>query len=160
MITIHRLCPDDWQRWRTLRLEALHEAPHAFSSTLKEWQGAGDLEARWRSRLSAVPFNVLASLDDVDVGMSSGALRAGGTAELISMWVAPFARRRGVADALVDGVVGWARTRDASRIELEVFADNAPAIALYVRHGFVDQGFVKDDGSARTKQRRMIRGLE
>jgi ribosomal protein S18 acetylase RimI-like enzyme len=157
MIAIHRLTPDDWCRWRTLRLDALREAPHAFSSSLDEWQGAGDLEARWRHRLTAVPFNVIASIDNFDAGMSSGSLQNNGSIELISMWVAPFARRQGLAGALIDAVIGWASAERASRIELAVFSNNAPAIALYRRHGFVDCGVVEGFGPARTEERRMVR---
>jgi ribosomal protein S18 acetylase RimI-like enzyme len=127
---IERVTPDDLRRWRALRLEALREAPHAFGSTLSEWQSEGDLEARWRDRLASVPFNVVASVDGADAGLSSGASPVDGAVELISMWVAPFARGRGVADALVNAVIGWARANDARRVTLAVFEDNAPAIAL------------------------------
>lgn len=53
--------------------------------------------------------------------------------------VAPDARRRGVADALLSAVVGSSRERLA-RLFLEVRASNAPAIALYRKHGFVEAG--------------------
>jgi len=62
MITAQQLCEDDWALWRTLRQAALAEAPGAFGSTLAEWTGAGDTEARWRARLVTVPFNVVARL--------------------------------------------------------------------------------------------------
>lgn len=53
--------------------------------------------------------------------------------------VAPEYRRRGVADALLSAVVGFSRERLA-RLFLEVRASNAPAIALYRKHGFVEVG--------------------
>ncbi len=82
---------DDWRLWRELRLEALREAPYAFSSTLADWQGDGDTEQRWRARLTSVPFNVVAYFDDAAAGIVSGtAPDAENTVELISMWVAPF----------------------------------------------------------------------
>ncbi|MDQ2841327.1 MAG: hypothetical protein M3Y72_09865 [Acidobacteriota bacterium] len=62
---------DDWPLWRKLRLEALEEAPYAFSSTLVDWQGEGDTEARWRARLSTVPLNVVADLNGTVAGMVS-----------------------------------------------------------------------------------------
>jgi len=49
--------------------------------------------------------------------------------------VAPEARRRGIADALLDELA--ARTKDTlAFLTLEVRASNAPAIALYEKHGF------------------------
>lgn len=49
--------------------------------------------------------------------------------------VAPEARRRGIADALLDALA--ARTNGTlAFLTLEVRASNAPAIALYEKHGF------------------------
>lgn len=141
MIALRSISADDWRAWRELRLEALREAPSAFGSTLAPWQGEGDTEARWRSRLSDVPFNAIAEIEGTSAGMASGtALSADGAVELISMWVAPFARGRGVGDALIDAVVQWARTQRAHRVALAVVPQNAYAIALYSRHGFIPDG--------------------
>lgn len=49
--------------------------------------------------------------------------------------VAPNARRRGVADALLGALTGFGREHLAV-LMLEVRASNAPAIALYEKHGF------------------------
>lgn len=48
-------------------------------------------------------------------------------------------RRRGVADALMDTLTGFGRGRLAF-LTLEVRASNAPAIALYAKHGFRQVG--------------------
>lgn len=53
--------------------------------------------------------------------------------------VAPDARRRGVADALVGALTGFGREH-LSVLMLEVRASNAPAIALYEKHGFTAVG--------------------
>ena len=45
-------------------------------------------------------------------------------------------RRRGVADALIDELVRRCREKLLSFLTLEVRASNAPAIALYEKHGF------------------------
>lgn len=155
MIVIHHIVPDDWLRWRRLRLNALREVPQAFSSTLAEWQGSGDNEARWRARLTAVPFNVIASLDGADAGTCSGTAPDNEIVELISMWVAPFARGHGVSDTLFDAIVCWAQSQSALSVTLNVFEDNARAIALFARHGFADRGVVAANGSARRSERIM-----
>jgi ribosomal protein S18 acetylase RimI-like enzyme len=124
-------------------LEALEEAPYAFRSTLADWQGQGDTEVRWRGRLSDVPFNLVAEWQNSPAGMASGAAPdPDGSVELISMWVAPFARGHGVGDALVDAVIEWARERQALRVVLAVFESNERALALYRRHGFMDVGAI------------------
>ncbi|WP_406058769.1 GNAT family N-acetyltransferase [Micromonospora sp. NBC_00860] len=138
MIEIRVLTPDDWPTWRELRLAALSEAPGAFGSRLADWQGDGDREQRWRDRLS-IPgsHNLVAVLDGRPVGMSSGVPTADPLVmDLISMWVHPDARGKGVGDCLVDEVARWARERGADRLRLSVMPDNTPAKALYERVGF------------------------
>jgi [ribosomal protein S18]-alanine N-acetyltransferase len=58
-------------------------------------------------------------------------------AEIMTIGVAPRARRRGLARALIDDVVRRARLKGARRLLLEVAADNEAAIALYTSAGFV-----------------------
>ena len=53
--------------------------------------------------------------------------------------VAPEHRRRGVADALLSALTGFGR-KHLSLLMLEVRASNAPAIALYQKHGFAAVG--------------------
>ncbi|MFE6858014.1 GNAT family N-acetyltransferase [Nocardia sp. NPDC057668] len=144
MIEVRALQSDDWQLWRQLRLAALTDAPWAFGSTLAEWSNAGDTEARWRSRFDNVPYNAVISLDGTPAGMV-GAYASDtepGTVELISMWVAPFARGKGVSDAAIRAVLDWAYPRP---VILSVKADNKAAIRLYERNGFTDAGPSPDD---------------
>ena len=120
-IRVRSIGIDDWPLWRSLRLQALEEAPYAFSSRLADWQGRGDTEARWRGRVSDVPLNIVAELQEAAAGMASGtAPNPDGSVELISMWVAPFARGRGVGHALLNAVIEWAREQQASRVALGV----------------------------------------
>ena len=145
---------DQWPLWRGLRLEALAESPYAFGSKLADWQAAGDTEQRWRDRLSSVPFNVVAVLDDVPVGMVSGTPADDSDAiELISMWVAQSARGRGVGDALVRAVIEWAASQSAKRVQLDVVKTNQHAIRLYERHGFVYVGEVEDEATGVSESR-------
>ena len=62
--------------------------------------------------------------------------KRGDTAFLISMWVAPEARGRGVGGALVEALVECARSEGFARMELDVGDHNAAAIALYAKKGF------------------------
>jgi len=140
MVSVRPISDDDWARWRATRLSALAEAPEAFSSTLEQWSGSHDVERRWRERLVAVPFNLLAYLDGRPVGMASATAQADGEVELISMWVSPDARGKGAGDALVEEIAAWAHRQGASRLVLSVRVDNERALALYERNGFVEAG--------------------
>lgn len=149
----------DWPMWRSLRLAALEEAPDAFGSTLSDWSGTGDTEERWRSRLEGVAHNVVAELDGDLVGMVSASAPDDGDVELLSMWVAPAARGKGVGDALVSHVHGWAREVGAKRVFLDVRSANPHAISLYERHGFVDAGPATGPGDPHP-ERRMVATLD
>ena len=59
--------------------------------------------------------------------------------DLDNIAVAPDARRQGIADALLSALTGFGREH-LSTLMLEVRASNAPAIALYEKHGFVPVG--------------------
>ncbi|WP_042429031.1 GNAT family N-acetyltransferase [Streptacidiphilus anmyonensis] len=157
MVELRSLEPDDWPIWRELRQAALAEAPYAFGSTLAEWQGSGDREDRWRARLG-IPgaLNVVAVVDGRPAGMASGVPveHAEDSVELISMWVSPLARGRGVADRLIREVERWAAARGATRLRLSVMPANVRAVALYERHGFADTGLLGDllpDGTGRER---------
>lgn len=70
---------------------------------------------------------------------------------MLSLGVHPGARRKGIGRALLEALLGWARTQAILRVELSVRADNQPARGLYAAFGFVEEGrrrrFVRlDDG--------------
>ncbi|KIK69903.1 hypothetical protein GYMLUDRAFT_53040 [Collybiopsis luxurians FD-317 M1] len=60
---------------------------------------------------------------------------------LVSMWVHPEHRRRGVGKVLIDAAMKWVERRDApqsSAVVLEVLDTNRGAAALYKQMGFED----------------------
>lgn len=61
-------------------------------------------------------------------------------AELLTLAVAPEHQRRGVGQRLLADFDTEARLRGAGTAFLEVAADNAPAIGLYGRNGWVRSG--------------------
>lgn len=63
-----------------------------------------------------------------------------GEAELLTLAVAPEARRAGIGKQLVQGFLATARARAAETAFLEVAADNAAAQALYLTQGFAETG--------------------
>lgn len=155
-IEIRSVAPDDWRLWRDVRLRALKEAPYAFGSVLAAWSGENDTEARWRGRLENVPYNAVAIVDGVPAGQVGAVGPDAGVCELISMWVDPTVRGNGVGERLVASVVEWARGAAAHAGVLHVKRDNAPAIALYERCGFLVTASADDTPG---DEQRMIRAL-
>jgi RimJ/RimL family protein N-acetyltransferase len=59
----------------------------------------------------------------------------------LGLMVAESHRRRGIGRALLQRAVEWARESGVTKLELHVFPDNEPAIALYESFGFVREGY-------------------
>lgn len=66
-----------------------------------------------------------------------------GEAEILTVGVAPWARRRGVGKALMVAAIGVARGAGATQMFLEVDVDNTGAVRLYERLGFERAGLRK-----------------
>ena len=59
--------------------------------------------------------------------------------------VAPEARRRGAARALLDAAADEARRRGARRLTLRVLGPNTAARRLYAASGFVEEGVLREE---------------
>lgn len=63
-----------------------------------------------------------------------------GEAELLTLAVAPDARRQGTGGRLLAEFLAESERLGAAQVFLEVAADNPAALALYRRHGFAEAG--------------------
>src|ERR1700691_2668171 len=137
MVLVRETVMDDWQGLRDIRLMALRDAPEAFGSTYAEQAVLG--EADWRER-TARGGTFLAYVPEVNAsepaGLIGGYQEGPDTVELISMFVRPQARGRGVGEALIDAMIDWARAKNATSVHLWVTETNKHARLLYERCGF------------------------
>ncbi|MEZ2128305.1 MULTISPECIES: N-acetyltransferase family protein [unclassified Sinorhizobium] len=62
----------------------------------------------------------------------------------LGMGIIPAYRGQGLGRRLIEATLKQARESGFSRVELDVYTDNARAIALYERVGFVREGLVRD----------------
>lgn len=134
-IDVRQAAADDWRAVRAVRLAALQESPDAFASTLE--RETAFVQDDWLRRLDGPGSTFLARPPDQasdPVGIIGG-FPLEGTVELVSMWVAPPTRGSGVASALVDAVMHWARDVSPT-VHLWVTETNQGARALYERCGF------------------------
>jgi ribosomal protein S18 acetylase RimI-like enzyme len=118
----------------------LREEASYFSS---RWEDvAQQPESYWRDWVEAAAAGTSRSLfvaeeDGGWIGAVGCHLRVDpAETQLMAMWVAPDARGRGVAGALIRVVAGWAESRGSDRVFLFVQESNAPARRLYERSGF------------------------
>jgi GNAT superfamily N-acetyltransferase len=144
-VTVRRVRASEWPKLKAVRLAALLDEPSAFGSTYAAEAAAGD--EHWVKRASRAEAGVeTVTFFAVDGGAVVGLVAgyrpdlAQPSVELVSMWVEPAARRAGVARALVDAVIAWAREVGAARVELWVTRGNAAAASLYRAAGFGETG--------------------
>lgn len=142
-ITIRRAEPEDYAA-----VQAIYAMPRAQAGTLQLPFPSLDL---WRQRMQAVDPNAHVLL----------ACAGGQVVGQLGLYVAANPRRRhvgeigmgirddwqgkGVGTALLGAAIDLAdRWLQLRRLELQVYADNAAGIALYTRHGFVEEGRHRD----------------
>ena len=134
MVLVRATTTTDWQALREIRLQALRDAPDAFGSTHAREAAFGEDE--WRQRAGR-DGSFIAFLPEVcPAGLGGGYLAAPEVVELVGMFVRPQARGRGVGEAVIDAVAGWATQQGASTVHLWVTETNKGARMLYERCGF------------------------
>jgi GNAT superfamily N-acetyltransferase len=147
---IRRIRPDEVEVYRAFRLRALADAPEAFADSYG--LAVARPPAAWQQRVaqtSAGVDNVLMVASDAAtdawLGMTGCFVenQEDGVALVVSVWVAPEARRRGLARRLLDAVVAWARERQVGTLRLWVVESNLRARGLYEGAGFSPSGKVQ-----------------
>jgi ribosomal protein S18 acetylase RimI-like enzyme len=106
----------------------------------------------WVAGAAAGGEKVLFVAEDGDglLGVVGGFRRLDPTeVQLVSLWVDPGARGRGVARLLIRAVAEWAHHLGADRVVLFVQEANAPGRALYLRAGFRPTGDREPVGAGR-----------
>ena len=160
---VRMLAAHEWPLYRALRLRALGDAPEAFGSTLAEEAPRTDQDWAWRLNIGASSGRdrpLVAELGGTAAGLAWAKVDAADPSlvSLFQMWVAPEARGRGVAAALLDAALAWARARNARAMQLGVVCGNEAALRLYERAGFraVGQPEPQRPGSSRMEQRMQL----
>lgn len=144
-ITVRTLSEDDWQDYRSVRLEALRESPEAFAATAEQ-EEAYD-EAFWRERMVRSE-RLVAERDGRAIGVVSIGTAKGSdsTAELFGLWVHPAARGSGVATRLVKDGAERARQRGKSHLVYWVGTENGRAVAFASGMGFLPTDYRRPMG--------------
>jgi ribosomal protein S18 acetylase RimI-like enzyme len=131
----------------------LREEARYFSTRYEDQVRQPDTTWReWTSEAATGAAKILFVAEDGDgvLGVVGGFRRLDPTeVQLVSLWVDPRARGRGVAQALIREVAGWARGLGADRVVLFVQEANAPGRALYMRAGFRPTGDREPVGAGR-----------
>jgi ribosomal protein S18 acetylase RimI-like enzyme len=146
-IALRELKVADARVYREFRLRALREHPEAFTSDFEQNSRLplADTEKRLSSPneklWGAFADGALAGMVGLSVETRQKSRHKG---TLVGMYVSPEATGLGLGRALVDAVIGQARSSGIEHLVLTVTAGNAGAVALYEKSGFVTFGIEPD----------------
>src|SRR5579864_6290956 len=142
-IQIRSVEPDDWAD-----VAELFDQPAVIAGTLQlPHRSHDDRRRRMTESAPANLYRLAAVIDGKLIGMGGLSRLEQRRAHVgtIFMAVHDAFQGRGAGAALMGGIVELAdRWLNLKRIELTVYADNARAIGLYERFGFVREGLHKD----------------
>lgn len=155
MVVVRALKPDEWETKRDIRLAGLRDAPEAFGGSYAD--SAGRSEQEWRGWPQGGQA-FIAFDGGAPVGVACGWRKdeEKNITKLIGMWVAPEARGKGVADELIEAVLGWAGEQDCEAVELTVYETNTRALGAYLKNGFVAVRSKDYSGKMGTVMRREV----
>ncbi len=139
-----KLEPSQWQEYKILRLDALQKEPQAFLSTFE--REAGFPDDKWQQRLADLFKGRSGALfAKADSGALIGMIGyyrdenaiVNHTAEIWGVYVTKEARGKGVAKALMQGILEeMCKDQDIETAVLEVNTDQKSAQKLYESFGF------------------------
>jgi ribosomal protein S18 acetylase RimI-like enzyme len=131
-----------WEEYRALRLQALRESPQAFGSSYAE--SVTHPDEFWINRLrdAEAGRNSLLFAEDRDrlVGLIGAYVEPDepDIINVVSVFVAPDHRGRGLSTRLLDAILAEVRQRSGVRVaRLTVNVSQTAAIRVYQRAGFV-----------------------
>lgn len=156
-VVVRRVRPEDWERVRELRIEAVRDpdAAIAFLSTPEQELGHDDGFWQDRARKAAAgeeSAQLIAEVGGEWAGTATVLVRPAGAtdhtgrrvyvgrADVVGVFVRAEYRGSGVIDALLDSAAEWTAALGLDRLTLDVHADNTRAQAAYRRGGFVPTG--------------------
>ena len=138
-LNLRFLRPADWWTLRQVRLAALRDSPHAFTSHYgheRQWA-----ETEWRRTLKSSTWIVAQTAGEVaGLARSVREPRIPKARNLESIWVAPIYRHQGVCRDLVLALADRERRMGATDLLLWVLDGNHDALRAYEALGFQPTG--------------------
>jgi RimJ/RimL family protein N-acetyltransferase len=139
----------DLEPFRELRLEALRAHPEAFGSDFDESRQRPREHWIERMRNTERQMTLVATATNATLAAMAGIFRDEGakvrhSASIWGVYVRPAWRGAGLAGALVNACVDWAREAGVRIVRLSVVTSNESAIRCYRRCGFEQYGLAPE----------------
>lgn len=141
-VKIITLTPNEWQKYRDIRLEALKEEPTAFLTSYED--EIDDPDEKWQERLGRQNV-IFAEVAGEIIGMVGFFLnnhpKAAHVAHVWGTYVKPAVRGRGIGRKLMEAIIEKIRANPKTeKIKIEVNPEQVQAYSLYKKLGFKEIG--------------------
>jgi ribosomal protein S18 acetylase RimI-like enzyme len=123
---------DVWERVAAERIYIGAEPPLDRTARVAKWSRRYVEEGRGTMLVAEIDGDVIGSASVTGSGLYD-----------LGMAVLREYRRQGIGTALLEAAVAWARDHGGYKMTLQVWPHNLGAIALYEKHGFEREGYLK-----------------
>lgn len=130
-----RIAPDQWSIYKQLQCAMAHEDQTLYPGSYQREQAIND--TAWQSRLADTRNPLLfARKQNKYVGMIGARSMGPLLARLVSLYVIPTERRKGIASLLVESILAIIKNQGVIKAQLLVHIQAEAAIRLYKRCDF------------------------
>jgi RimJ/RimL family protein N-acetyltransferase len=136
MITVRPLQTIEWEAFRSLRLQALSNAPGSFTTSFEE--AAARSQEDWIRLIAGPGHQVFGLFDSQIVGLSGvfAVPSDPATAEFVMSYIKPDYRGLGLSQLLFQAKLQWAAANGFKRVVLSHRASNRAAARVAQKNGF------------------------
>ena len=138
-VEIRKLKVSDWGLYKAIRIDALLDSPEAFGSSY-EIESAYD-DHKWQDILGASSIFV-AFQDKIPACLVGSFSKTETPTEcyLFSLWVNPTYRNQKIGKKLIEYLISWSKSQDATKIVAGYSDENIDSFGFYSKLGFVRTG--------------------
>lgn len=134
-ISFKKVSPDDWQKFRDIRLKGLQTDPQAFGGTFESESQQN--EEYWKERFSN-PERCFYAAEDGNIFVATAGSKkiAEDNWMIVAVYTLPEFRGKNISKELIERIIGEAKKAGASKVSLMVNPQQENAVSLYKKMGF------------------------
>lgn len=134
-ISFKKVSPDDWQKFRDIRLKGLQTDPQAFGGTFES--ESQESEEYWKERFSN-PERCFYAAENGNIFVATAGSKkiAEDNWMIIAVYTLPEFRGKNISKGLIDRIIEEAKKTGASKVSLMVNPQQESAVNLYKKMGF------------------------
>lgn len=135
IISFKKVSPDDWQKFREIRLKGLQTDPQAFGGTFES--ESQENEEYWKERFSN-PERCFYAAENGNIFVATAGSKkiAEDNWMIIAVYTLPEFRGKNISQELINHLVDEAKIKGATKVSLMVNPIQESAVKLYEKMGF------------------------